>query len=259
MGHLTEADLQAWIDRELPPEDQARANGHLEDCADCRRELGDLRRSSEMFSTALHAYDDDLTKGRRATGHRAGRGGARVTPGRVGRAAVIFLVVAGAAAAAVVPGSPLRGLWDRDAVGPPSIVVPAPVTQPAAGVPPTGASITVRPRDDRLTVRVRDFAPRTRVVIRLTEGSAAVATLPDGAENARFIVASGVLELVGPGARTDESGEAEEIEILLPRSLVHGAVEVDGTTAVLVKDGELIMLRPDSGQSADEAVFDIGG
>ncbi|MFW6084337.1 MAG: zf-HC2 domain-containing protein, partial [Gemmatimonadota bacterium] len=39
MGHLTEAELQAWIDRELDPAEHVRVTRHLEDCAGCRGDL----------------------------------------------------------------------------------------------------------------------------------------------------------------------------------------------------------------------------
>lgn len=259
MQHLTESDLQAWIDRELASGDQPRVSGHLEDCAACRRELGELRRASELFSAAMHAYDDDLTAvtpparadvARRWFGVRSSS--------RVGRAAAIFLVAAAAVAAAVVPGSPLRELWESEAAQPPATVEQG--TQlPEIVASSVGASITVRPREGRLTVRVRNFAAGTQVIVRLTEGSAAVATLPDGAENARFIVALGVLELVGPGGRTAESEEVEAIEIHLPRTLTAAVVEIDGSSAARVTGGALISLRPVVRDSAGEAVFEIGG
>jgi hypothetical protein len=262
MQHLTESDLQAWIDGELAPGDLPRVNEHLEACAACRRELGDLRRASEVFSAAMHVYDDDLMPATPPAAEwaprRAGAFGG-FSSSRVGRAAAIFLVAAAAVAAAVVPGSPLRGLWAPGATEAPPIATPG--TEPLEELVPTvGASITVRPRDGRLTVRVRAFAPGTRVVVRLTDGSAAVATLPDGAENARFIVASGVLELVGPGVRTAEPGEVEEIEIHLPRTLTAAVVEIDGSTSARVAGGALITLGPVVRDSAgEEAVFDIGG
>lgn len=258
MQHLTESDLQAWIDRELASGDQPRVSGHLEDCAACRRELGELRRVSEVFSAAMHAYDDDLTAATPAVAAVARRPFGILSSSRVGRAAAIFLVAAAAVAAAVVPGSPLREIWEPEAAEPAAIARPG--TRPVEEiVSPVGASITIRPREGRLTVRVRDFAPGTRVLVRLSEGSAAVASLPDGAENARFIVASGVLELVGPGNRTAKPDEGEEIEILLPRTLTAAVVEIDGRAVARVTGGKLVSLGPVVRDSVGEAVFDIGG
>jgi hypothetical protein len=155
----------------------------------------------------------------------------------------------------MVPGSPLRALFTRPA---------APVVEPASPeaatpLPPAepGASITVRPFEDRLTVRITGFAAGTRIRLRLADRVDAVASLPDGATNARFIVASGTLEVVGTGEAPGPS-ESGAIELRLPRSLVAGVIEIDGAVVARVSEGRLITLRQVS-RTGDEAVLEVGG
>ena len=261
MEHLTEAELQAWFDREIDPDERARVSRHLEDCADCRRVLGELRSASERFSGVMLRYDDelaaeagdrlrtspDVAAWRRMEGGRPSR-----VPRWAGRAAALVLLFGAAAAAAMVPGSPIRDLL----FGPPAEVIapaPSPVeVLPAPSAAVDGASITVRPQDGVLTVRVNNFAPGTRIVVSLVDRQVAIANLPDGARNARFVVASGTLEVIG-------AGELDGVvRVALPRSLKTGVLEVDGDVVARVSDGRMVTLRQVS-RSGDEAVFEVGG
>ena len=261
MEHLTEAELQAWLDREIDRDERARASRHLEDCADCRRVLGELRAAGERFSGVMLRYDEDLAAeaGDRspasdvaARSRTRGDGRPGSFPRWAGRAAALVLLFGAAAAAAMVPGSPIRGLL----FGPPAeVVAPAPTPaelRPAPTAVVDGASITVRPQDGILTVRVNDFAPGTRIVVSLVDRAVAVANLPDGAQNARFVVASGTLEVIG-------AGEVDGVvRVALPRSLRIGVLEIDGGVVARVSGGRMVTLRQVS-RSGDEAVFEVGG
>lgn len=256
MEHLTEAELQTWIDREFDPADQARVSRHLADCSACRRTLGELRAAAATFSDAMLRYDEDLADAVGDSGADR-RSAASHWPRRASRAAAVFLLLGAAAAAAMVPGSPLRALFTEPAA-------PAVQTSPGAdtaiaspAADAAGASISVHPLEGRLTVRVTGFAPGTRVVVRLSDRADAVASLPDGAANARFIVSSGALEVVGPGEAAGPS-DGGPLELWLPRSLVSGVIEVQGAVVARVSDGRLITLRQVS-RAGDEAVLEIGG
>jgi hypothetical protein len=80
--------------------------------------------------------------------------------------------------------------------------------------------------------------------------------LPDGAQNARFVVAAGTLEVIGTGIPAGELGGV--VRIGLPRSLQNGVVVLDGTVVARVSDERMVTWRQVS-RSGDEAVFEVGG
>jgi len=219
MNHLTDAVLQAWIDEELDPADRVQVADHLASCTACRNTLGELRATAELFTGALVFYDESIMRSSQREMSVGRTHGSRTLPRWVGRAAAVTLLLGGAAVAAVIPGSPLRELIR----GPDATeVIPAP--EEIAGMElglSSGASITVRPFDGRIRIRINGFPAGTRVRIVLTDGALAVANLPDGEPNARFVVAAGLLEVVGPG-----SGSAlqEEVGLILqlPRLVQSG-------------------------------------
>lgn len=264
MEHLTEAELQAWIDRELDPAEHARVTGHLEDCAGCRRDLQALRSAAATFSAAMRDYDEALAakagdsepaSSPVEVGRTAGDS-PRFAPRWIGRAAALVLLLGAAAAAAVVPGSPLRALLFEEAAE--ETPTPLAVESPA-DISAPGASITVHPHESRLTIRVRAFPAGTRLAVELVDREVAVASLPEGAPDARFIVASGVLDVIGPGASVEGSTTAGTVTLRLPRMLESGVVELDGEVVARVSDGRLSTLRQVSSAGDDEAVFEVGG
>ncbi len=252
MNHLADAELQAWIDEELDPGDRIRVADHLASCADCRGLLAQLRGAADLFRDSLVVHDELVLM-------RAGRPGAAQTrttrrlPRWAGRAAAVTLLVGGAAAAAIVPGSPLRGLIvgsDADETQPTEVV--------ANAVPETsGASISVRPSAGELRVRVREFPAGTRIRIMLIERPLGVASLPHGDADARFIVAAGLLEVVGPG-REGPALPGDGVVLQLPRRMSYGVVEVDGDIVARVSGGSVEAPRQVS-DSGDGVVIEVGG
>ena len=248
MNHLTEADLQSWIDEELDPADRIRAADHLASCSECRRELGDLQAASELFHDALVLHDREVA----SAGVRIGK--PRGIPRWAGRAAAVTLLVGGAAIAAVVPGSPIRELF----IEPEPVELTAPAGSETTLPDPDGASITVRPAGGELRVRLRAFPAGTIIRLVLTDDPVAVANLPHGEANARFVVGAGLLEVFGPGDG-HVVPESDGLVLRLPGWMDAGIVELDGAVVARVSDGQLITGRQVTRVGDGEAVIEVGG
>jgi anti-sigma factor RsiW len=120
--------LIAWLDHELPEEEAAEVERHLQACAQCRGHLA----TYEQVSGAIHAYCDSIVASRP---RRKVPRWAAVASAAVAAAAVLFLVF------------------------PRARVEPAPVRSPAAAAPPTAILETTRAPVK--TIPRRHAAPRT--------------------------------------------------------------------------------------------------
>jgi len=252
MIHLVDADLQAWMDEELDPGDRIRVAEHLASCADCRDELAELRGAADLFRDSLVVHDEVARMRGRSGAARIRT--ARRLPRWAGRAAAVTLLVGGAAAAAIVPGSPLRGLIVGN--GPAEIGQPVEIVATELPEAP-GASISVRLSAGELRVRVREFPGGTRIRIMLIERPVGVASLPHGDASARFVVAAGLLEVVGPGS-DGVALPGDGVVLQLPRRMSLGVVEVDGHIAARVSGGRIEAQRQVS-DSGDGVVIEVGG
>ncbi len=264
MDHLTDGRLQAYLDAELPGGEAAEVAEHLMACTDCRVRLGELRLAGEAFRRALSDLDEGFDLGDRLASTVATASRSR-TPrpfsgftgsGALWRAAVLVLAVAGAAAA-VVPGSPLRELIDRlvsSGSETQRVETVAPATQRGLEPTPAIGSITVTPVDGQVAVHVRRFADGSTVRVRFGPDPSVRAKLLSGLSGARFSVGPGTLFVIGNG-----SAIAGDILIELPRGLQFATVDVDGKRALVASpDG----LHPsgDTGDAAqDEVVLRVGG
>ena len=117
MTHLGEGTLQELLDGELPPGARAGVEAHLASCPACAGELAELRGLTARTSALLglvEATPPVLAAQARFARHRRGGTASAITQARraLPRAAVLVLFVAGAAAAAAIPGSPARE-WVR--------------------------------------------------------------------------------------------------------------------------------------------------
>ncbi|MDH3297107.1 MAG: hypothetical protein OEM96_02345, partial [Gemmatimonadota bacterium] len=155
-----------------------------------------------------------------------------------------------------VPGSPLRSLWFGESAD--SALVPPTDVGSTDSSLPAGASISVRPSDGALRVRVRDFPAGTRIRITPADGQVGVASLPDGEANARFVVAAGMLEVVGPG-RDAAPASGDGVILQLPRELRSGVVEVDGDIVARVSGGRIVAQRQVSASGDGGVVIEVGG
>jgi len=262
MDHRTDAELQAYLDAELLRDEAGLMAEHLMVCTDCRVRLGELRMAGEVFRQALGELDAGLEHSapavpfRHRREHEPGSRQSRIGRRAMSRAAILLLVAAGAAAA-VLPGSPLRELIGRltsEPAEPVMVEVPAvPVDQaepPAPGI----ASVTVAPVDGKVTVSVRRFSDGSIVRVRLVDGTDARARIVSGLNGTRFSVGPGNLFVVGPGLST-----AGEVLIELPRGLISATVDVDGKRTLVASPDGLHSSGDPSGAPEDEVVLRVGG
>ncbi|HVH13678.1 MAG TPA: zf-HC2 domain-containing protein, partial [Longimicrobium sp.] len=121
MTHLGEGTLQELLDGELTPEARARADAHLAACRECAGQLAELRGMNARASALLGMVEaaPPMIAAQAHFARQRRSGGALFHARRaLPRAAVLVLAVAGAAAAAVVPGSPVREWVARATVEP---------------------------------------------------------------------------------------------------------------------------------------------
>ncbi|MHB1169462.1 MAG: anti-sigma factor family protein [Longimicrobiales bacterium] len=258
MNHLSEQQLQAWLDGEVEGAAARSLSAHLETCAACRSTLAEMRATAARVTNALAWLDrpastaaavhagaaaleaeaatevvganDDVTV-RRIDAHRPwGR------PARVGfmKAAMLALLVSGAAAAAI-PGSPVQrwlvGAWDR-ITAPDPVVVEEPVVTPVAepetpAAAPELASISIEPVDGRLNVLLEGAARVQSIRVVLVDAPDATVET-DASAATRFSTGPSRIEATGLGSGA--------VHVLLPRNLVHATVVVDGHV-LLEKEG----------------------
>ena len=170
------------------------------------------------------------------------------------RAAGLVLVVAGAAAA-LVPGSPVR-VWLGELLSEsvePSATAVEETTAIEPAEAPTGlgpAAISVASESDRLLIRLRGFGRESNVHVRLTDAERATVRVEGATGSPRFITGPGLLEVIGT--------EDGDVWVELPRSVSDALVEVDGEPAVRIRDGQLRILRPVLDSLREDVVFRIG-
>ena len=135
-GHAATGQLLAFLDGELPVAERASLSKHLGECLDCRRRLDGARSRATAVSTALSALDVPAPTNAawasvQATlaplpGARTGRHtGPSLFRWPLARAAGLVLLLAGGAAAAVIPGSPVRAWIFGDATPVPTTTADA--------------------------------------------------------------------------------------------------------------------------------------
>ncbi len=249
MNHLSEGQLQAYLDGQLEGAAVRSLSAHLEVCAACAATLATMRAAAVRAARALAWLDrpastaatlDEGSAARTAAGapevvganddvmvrnidaHRSwGR------PARVGflKAAMLMFILSGAAAAAI-PGSPVQrwlgGTWDRITGSAPddaAPVQPATVDEAAAPAPVELASISIEPVDGTVRV-VLEGAERVQAVrVELVDASsAAVAT--DAAAGTRFSTGPSRIQASGLGSGV--------VTVSLPRALARATVLADG-------------------------------
>ena len=251
MPHIAEHELLEYLDRELSGDRRAEVEGHVEDCPACSAELEGLRAVSNRFAAALQTFDVTPDYGVEAVlARRRGRGQGHMTLRALAKAAVLVFAVGGAAAAAI-PGSPVRAWVEEAWSGAKSFLGlevenPAPVAVQPLERAAEAAGIAVPPVEGRVRIDIRNAAPEAQVRVVVTAGTDAAVT----AAGASYRTGAGWIEVLdaGPGI----------IRVELPRDAASAIVSVDGEPKV-VKDGaNLRLLTPAEEAAGSELQFRVG-
>jgi hypothetical protein len=267
MTHATDGLLQAYLDGEIDSTAEAALREHLAACGACADELHEQDRLSARAHEALGVLDAPAPMLRaqaalhaRRAAAPAGRAGqarqrlARFGAGSLARAAILLLVLAGAAAAAV-PGSPLRSALENAVArvaqmftqNGPAQTAPAPAPepgQPAAAVLET-ASMAILPADGSIRVLLHAPSAPVDVYVRLVPESRAVVETATPDRSVRLRSGVGRVEVMGL------SGGSVVIDI--PLSVPNATVEVGGRTYVY-KVGAALQLAEPAGRERGAAV-----
>lgn len=246
--HLNEGTLQALLDGELDRGEAESARRHLAGCVACEAEYGVLRGGSLVFATAV----SDLDAPARSTG------GSFVPRTRVPRRFTFFgvalqraaIIVVGftavAAAAAAMPGSPIRD-WLVETLGPlregvldERAAVPAP---PAPELARSGVSVS--PDEGRLRIVIVRPAPELRIRATITESPRGGAYATGEAASARFATGLGLVEVI--------DARGGELLLEIPAGATSATVELDGRL-YLTKDGDQLRLLVASGDTSGAEV-----
>jgi hypothetical protein len=149
--HLTQNDLEAHFEGQLPPARLTHYAAHLDACESCRAELEDLR----AFKTDLSAFQHS-----QSARSESGLGKRRGAPGLAQAAMITTLVVAAVSAV-------LWWRWEKPRANETPVAVPAVVTHPIATAPaaPAAPAAPVQARDTRLDDEIAALPASVKPVV----------------------------------------------------------------------------------------------
>jgi anti-sigma factor RsiW len=228
--HLTDEQVQRFVDGELPQEDRLQLEKHLAPCAECRERLAAARQGAEEVLARLRILDHPVPRLSAETVIRLAR---PRQPGFGRWAAAILLSFGLAGVAYATPGSPLPrwintlSAWissDSDPSPDPTVPPPAPV--------PGSAGIAVLP-GEKLAILFQLDAAGGSARISLTDGSEVVVRAESGA--AGFTAGDDQLVIVGQADTTS-------FEVEIPRSAPRVEILLRGTR-VFLKAGDRVTTK----------------
>ncbi len=247
--HIDEGRLMAYADGELPDVDSDQVGAHLQACLSCRGELSRLASLASDFSAAV-ALVQPAPRGSIYAPAETRRPPEWTTVRRALPRAAVFLVGVAAAAAAAVPGSPVRG-WLEDALAPaPPATTAAPAPAPAAvSAAALEAGVSVEPLDGSVRVAVRGATGDVVVHAEIVDGPRAGVYALGSAASARFGTGPGSIEV------SDVSGG--ELRVELPRAALRATVTVNGEEYLTKEADQLRLAVPAAGRTATAVTFHV--
>jgi hypothetical protein len=165
--------------------------------------------------------------------------------------AAVFLVGVAAAAAAAVPGSPVRG-WVEELRAPEAPVartLPPQRAAPPRPDPAPEAGVSVEPLDGAVRVALRGAADEVLVRAEVVEGPRAGVYAIGPAATARFRTAPGAIEVDGV--------QGGELRIELPRAARSASVTVNGREYVRKEADQLRLSVPSADRSPSAITFRV--
>jgi hypothetical protein len=224
--------LQALLDDELPERERSALEAHVRSCADCARNLEELRAAAGAVRMLIERQAPTPVR-HPAVPHPAFlRRPAMPVARWFARAAGIAVLLAGSAAVLEATTG-----WIGAAVRAVRGDVPAPGAPASPDVPvaPGEALFTLQPRGGTLEMILADLDPGTVVVVRESETDVGEVRVAGPAE--------GVSYSAGPGTATVTAPGIGEVEVVLPASLQSGRVVVNGATAIVKAPERLFSVR----------------
>jgi hypothetical protein len=239
MIHIDDGVLRAFLDDELPSSEAAAIRTHVLDCGACRARRDELGRAADVVASALgllpsgepaaDSWDRVRTSLSTPLPGRGERRGGGFGTRWMARAAGIVLFTAGGAAAALLPGSPLR-TWLTDDPVP----IETAVTEVAAASTPGIRSAVASERADVALV-----APAgVEVAVHRAGDRAGVF----GPEEARFRI---------EGDRLYAESTIGPLRVELPPSVRDAVVTVNGVLRVELRDGVMVTAPESLGDEPD--------
>lgn len=231
MGHLTDVELQALADEELPELRRRSLRLHVERCGDCARRLRCLTGEERQIAESLRLLDHpspELETGAIIARARSGRRDLR----RGLMAAALSALFAAAVSAAVIPGTAINRYLERVLAGwrqaPAATSQPAPSASARPDVP-RSSGVAFVPESE---VEVVFLRPQSKGAIGISLGAAPeVRVTSTGAAAAYALDAARVT--------IDNRSTDGSYEIAIPARLARARVRV-GERIVFEKAGNTI-------------------
>jgi hypothetical protein len=249
IDHLEEGEMQALLDGELRDAAAADAHYHLAVCGICSAGVDELRRASIVLASAIPLLDGARGPSRAVFIPPSTLRGAWVGA-MLPRAAVLLLGFT-TAAAAVIPGSPLRGwLADQLTPAPRAVTLTERVEDraptPSAVDAPVQSGISVEPERGRLRIVLTRPASNLRIRALIVDAPRGGAYAVGDSANARFRSEAGTVEVI------EASGG--ELRLEIPSLATSATVELDGRL-YLTKEGDQLRLMVASDDTAGAEVL----